>query len=46
MKQFKPGDKLLLVNSHIRLFGHDKLCSKWEGPYLVLHATDHGIATL
>jgi hypothetical protein len=23
-----------------------KLHSKWEGPYLVLHATDHGTVTL
>jgi hypothetical protein len=45
-KQFKPGDKVLLFNSHVRLFGHGKLHSKWEGPYLVLHATDHGVVTL
>jgi hypothetical protein len=41
-KQFK----LLLFNSHVHLFGHDKLRSKWEGPYLLLHATDHGAVTL
>jgi hypothetical protein len=35
-KQFKPGDKILLFNSRICLFGHGKLRSKWEGPYLVL----------
>jgi hypothetical protein len=29
-----------------KLFGHGKLHSKWEGPYLVLHATDHGAVTL
>jgi hypothetical protein len=45
-KQFKPRDKLLLFNSCIHLFGHGKLHSKWEGPYLVLHATDHGVVTL
>jgi hypothetical protein len=45
-KQFKPGDKVLLFNSHIRLFGHGKLHSKWEGPYLVLHAMDNGAVTL
>ena len=28
------------------IFGHDKLRSKWEGPYLVLDATDHGAVTL
>jgi hypothetical protein len=38
-KQFKPGDKGLLFNSCVHLFGHGKLCSKWEGPYLVLHAS-------
>jgi hypothetical protein len=28
IKQFKPGDKVLLYNSHIHLFGHGKLHSK------------------
>jgi hypothetical protein len=28
------------------LFGLGKLHSKWEGPYLVLHAIDHGAVTL
>jgi hypothetical protein len=46
IKQFKLGDKLLHFNSHVHLFGHGKLRSKWEGPYLVLHATDHGAVTL
>jgi hypothetical protein len=32
---------VLLFNSHIHLFGHRKLRSKWEDPYLVLHAADH-----
>jgi hypothetical protein len=49
-KQFKPGDKVFLFNSlfnsRVRLFAHSKLRSKWEGPYLVLHATDHGEVTL
>jgi hypothetical protein len=45
-KQFKPGDKVFFFNSHIHLFGHGKLRSKWEGPYLVLHAMDHGAITL
>jgi hypothetical protein len=44
--QFKPGNKLLLFNSRIRLFGHGKLRSKWEGPYLVLHVVDHSAVTL
>jgi hypothetical protein len=46
IKQFKPGDKVLLFNSHIHLFGYGNLRSKWEGPYLVLHAADHGAVTL
>ena len=45
-KQFKAGDKVLLFNSRIQLFGHGKLRSKWEGPYLVLDAADHGAVTL
>jgi hypothetical protein len=45
-KQLKPGDKVLLFNSRVHLFGHGKFHSKWEGPYLVLHAVDHGAATL
>ena len=46
IKQFKAGDKVLLFNFRIRLFGHGKLRSKWEGPYLVLNAADHGVVTL
>jgi hypothetical protein len=46
IKQFKPGDKVLLFNSCVHLFGHGKLRSKWEGLYLVLHATNHGAVTL
>ena len=46
IKQFKAGDKVLLFNSRIRLFGHGKLRSKWEGPYLVLDAANHGMVTL
>jgi hypothetical protein len=25
---------------------HGKICSKWEGPYVVLHVVDHGVVTL
>jgi hypothetical protein len=46
IKQFKPGDNVLLFNCRIHLFGHGKLHSKWEGPYLVLHAADHSAVTL
>jgi hypothetical protein len=45
-KQFNPGDKVLLFNSHVHFFGHGKLHSKWEGPYLVLHTADHSAVTL
>jgi hypothetical protein len=46
IKQFKEGDKVLLFNSRIRLFGHGKLRSKWEGPFKVLNDADHGAITL
>jgi hypothetical protein len=45
-KQFKLRDKVLLFNSQVHLFGHGKLCSKWEGPYLELHVADHGVVNL
>jgi hypothetical protein len=45
IKQFELGDKLLLFNSRIHLFGPGKLCSMWEGPYLVLHIKDHDTVT-
>jgi hypothetical protein len=45
-KQFKSGDKVLLFHFRVHLFGHGKLHSKWEGPYLVQHAADHGTITL
>ena len=34
IKHFKAGDKVLLFNSRVRLFGHGKLRSKWENPIL------------
>ena len=46
IKHFKTGDKVPLFNSRIRLFGHGKLRSKWEDPFLVLNAADHGARTL
>jgi len=45
-KEFKPGDKVLLFNSRVKLFGHGKLWSKWEGPYKVISALSHGAVTL
>ncbi|WVZ70443.1 LOW QUALITY PROTEIN: hypothetical protein U9M48_019114 [Paspalum notatum var. saurae] len=46
IKSFKVGDKVLLFNSHIRLFGHGKLRSNWEGTFTVLEAADHGAITM
>jgi hypothetical protein len=44
-KQFKPRGTILLFTSCVHLFGHGKLRSKWEGPYLVPHAMYHGAVT-
>ena len=46
INHLKAGDKVLLFNSRICLFGHGKLRSKWGGPYSVLDAADHGAVTL
>jgi hypothetical protein len=46
IKQFMPGDTILLFNSRVHLFHHGKLRSKWKGPYLILHAVDHSAVTL
>ena len=35
-KEFTPGDKVLLFNSRVKLFKHEKLWSKWEGPFKVI----------
>jgi hypothetical protein len=45
-KEFSPGDHLLLFNSRLRLFGHGKLRSKWDGPYKVVNSSSHGAVTL
>ena len=37
---------MLFRSSRVRLFGHGKLRSKWEGPFLVLNTVDHGAITL
>jgi hypothetical protein len=41
-KEFKPRDKVLLFNSRVKLFGHGKLQSKWEGPFEVIDTSTHG----
>jgi hypothetical protein len=45
-KNFTPGDKVLLFNSRVKLFGHGKLWSKWEGPFKVISTSSHGAVTL
>ena len=45
-KDFAPGDQVLLFNSRIKLFGHGKLQSKWEGPFKVISTSSHGAVTL
>lgn len=46
MNKFKPGDKVLMFNSRVKLFGHGKLKSKWEGPFNVIDTSSHGAITL
>ena len=45
-KEFVLGDKVLLFNSNVKLFGHRKLRSKWEGPFKVISTSSHGAVTL
>jgi hypothetical protein len=45
-KEFTPRDKVLLFNSMVKLFGHGKLRSKWEGLFKVVDASSHGAVTL
>jgi hypothetical protein len=45
-REFKPGDKVLLFNSRVKLFRHGKLHSKSEGPYKVISTSCHGAVTL
>ena len=45
-KEFAPRDKVLLFNFRVKLFGHGKLRSKWEGPFKVISISSHGAVTL
>jgi hypothetical protein len=45
-KEFNLGDQVLPFNSRVRLFGHRKLQSKWEGSYKVVNSSSHGAVTL
>ena len=46
LKEFKQGDKALLFNSKVKLFGEGKLRSKWKGPYTVINMSSHGAITI
>ena len=45
-KEFSPEDKVPPFNSRVKLFGHGKLQSKWEGPFKVISTSSHGAVTL
>ena len=45
-KELKEGDKVLLFNSRVKLFGKGKLHSKWEGPFTVVNSSTHGAITI
>ena len=45
-KEFKEGDKVLLFNSKVKLFGEGKLQSKWKGPYTVVNTSSYGAITI
>jgi len=45
-KEFNPRDKVLLFNSRVKLFGHGKLQSKWDGSYKVIDTSTHGAITI
>ena len=44
--EFKPGDKVLMSNSRVKLFGEGKHRSKWKGPCTVIDTSSHGAITL
>ncbi|XP_055823310.1 uncharacterized protein LOC129891854 [Solanum dulcamara] len=44
-RTFKPGQKVLLFNSHLRLFP-GKLRLKWSGPFEVVRMSAHGAVDL
>jgi hypothetical protein len=31
-----------MFNSRVKFFGHEKLRSKWEGPFKVIETSSHG----
>lgn len=46
VKELAPGNKVLLFNSRVKLFGQWKLRSKWDGPFNVINIASHGALTL
>jgi len=42
LKEIKEGDKVLLFNSRVKLFGEGKFQSKWKGLYTVVNMSSHG----
>jgi hypothetical protein len=45
-KEFKEGDKVLLFNSRVKLFGEGKLRSKWQGLYIIINTSPHDAITI
>ena len=45
-KEFKEGDKVLLLNSKVKISGEGKLRSKWQGPYTIINTLPHGAITI
>ena len=45
-KEFKEGDKVLLFNYRVKLFGEGKLRSKWQGPYTIINTSPHDAITI
>ena len=46
LKYIKEGDKVLLFNSRVKLFGEGKLRTKWKGPYTIVNTSSHGAITI
>ena len=45
-KTFNKGDKVLLFNNRVKLFGDRKLRSKWKGPFVVMDIAPYGAITI